>query len=268
MFLAFKKFQDLCPDKVGTENTTVVSYINKEWGWVHFVPYYGAPGNKWQVTLKAQHIPGRLNVVADKLSRLGQTIQTEWSFLPEVFQIPINLQQVAPASNRFICHKVQQQVTSVCVTGTGPSGLSSGCTEPVMGGSGRIYFPTCSWIRQSGGEVAGLSVQETHSECSRVAQHDLVLGYSGHVQPNLTQSAKSSQPAITTLQSDPSQKPDKTKSPCMAPRGSAKEYCFSEAVAAWIEAHQRGSTRSVYEAKWTIFTKWYLAIRCTSGHPL
>ena len=31
-------------------------------------------------------IPGWLNVVADKLSRLGQTIQTEWSLLPEVFQ--------------------------------------------------------------------------------------------------------------------------------------------------------------------------------------
>ena len=39
-----------------------------------------------QVTLKARHIPGQLNVVADKLSRLGQTIQTEWSVLPEVFQ--------------------------------------------------------------------------------------------------------------------------------------------------------------------------------------
>ena len=38
-----------------------------------------------QVNLKARHIPGRLNVV-DKLSSLGQTIQTEWSLLPEVFQ--------------------------------------------------------------------------------------------------------------------------------------------------------------------------------------
>ena len=34
---------------------------------------------------KARHIPGRLNMVADKLSRLGQTIQTEWFRLPEVF---------------------------------------------------------------------------------------------------------------------------------------------------------------------------------------
>ena len=30
--------------------------------------------------------PGWLHVVVDKLSRLGQTIQTEWSFLQEVFQ--------------------------------------------------------------------------------------------------------------------------------------------------------------------------------------
>ena len=39
-----------------------------------------------QVTLRARHIPGLLNVVADKLSRLDQTIQTEWSLFPEVFQ--------------------------------------------------------------------------------------------------------------------------------------------------------------------------------------
>ena len=38
-----------------------------------------------QVTLKARHIPGRLNVIADKLSRLGQAIQTEWSLLPWFF---------------------------------------------------------------------------------------------------------------------------------------------------------------------------------------
>ena len=44
----------------------------------------GAPGK--QVTLKARHIPGRLNVIVDKLSRLGQTIQTEWSLHPEVFK--------------------------------------------------------------------------------------------------------------------------------------------------------------------------------------
>ena len=55
------------------------------------------------------------------------------------------------------------------------------------------------------------------------------------------------------------QKFDKSKSSCMAPRTSAiKEQGFSQAVAARIEAPQRASTRSVYEAKWAIFTKWYV----------
>ena len=50
------------------------------------------------------------------------------------------------------------------------------------------------------------------------------------------------------------------KSPRLAPRASAiKEHDFSEAVAARIEAPQRKSTRSVYDAKWAIFTKWCLS---------
>ena len=40
---------------------------------------------------------------------------------------PNNMQHVAPAPNRPICHEVQQ-VTSVCVTDTRSPGLSSGCT--------------------------------------------------------------------------------------------------------------------------------------------
>ena len=93
VFLALKEFQDLCSNQivlVATDNTTVVSYINK--GGMKSGPLCALLWRilTWctsnQVTLKARHIPGRLNVVADKLSRLGQTIQTEWSLLPEVFQ--------------------------------------------------------------------------------------------------------------------------------------------------------------------------------------
>ena len=102
-------------------------------------------------------------------------------------------------------------------------------------------------------------MQENHSDCSSVAKHALVLGPSGHVQSNPTEPAQSAQPVDTTFQLDPSQQSDKAKSPSMAPRASVfKEQGFSEAVAARIEAPQRGSTRSVYEAKWAIFTKWCL----------
>ena len=167
------------------------------------------------------------------------------------------MQQMAPASDRPICHEVQPQVTSVCLSSTGYPGSSSGCIHSAMGGSGRIRLPTDRHIGQSGGEATGLPVQETHSDCPGVAQHALVLGLGDHVQSDPSQPAQPAQSADTALQSDPSQKSDKSKSPCLAPRASKiREQGFSETVAARIEAPQRRSTRSVYEAKWAIFTKW------------
>ena len=94
VLLALKEFQALCTNKVvliATDNTTVVAYINKEGGmksgplcallW-RILTWYA----RNQVILKARHIPSRLNVIADKLSRLGQTIHTEWSLNPEIFK--------------------------------------------------------------------------------------------------------------------------------------------------------------------------------------
>ena len=94
VFLALKEFRTLVCNKtvlIATDNITVVAYINKEgvmksgslcallWRILSWC-------TRQQVTLRARHVPGRLNMIADKLSRLGQTIQTEWSLHPEVFQ--------------------------------------------------------------------------------------------------------------------------------------------------------------------------------------
>ena len=95
VLLALKEFQDLCVGKmvlIATDNATVVAYINKEGG-MRSGPLCALLWRilTWctskQVTLWARfNFPGQLNVVADKLSRLGQIIQTEWSLLPQVFQ--------------------------------------------------------------------------------------------------------------------------------------------------------------------------------------
>ena len=95
VLLALKSFEHLCRDQIvviATDTTTVVSYINKQGGmrsgslctllwrllsWCH-------PRG---ITLKARHIPGRLNVIADKLSRHNQLIQTEWSLSQHVFNL-------------------------------------------------------------------------------------------------------------------------------------------------------------------------------------
>ena len=179
-----------------------------------------------------------------------------------------DMQPMAPASNRPICHEVQPQITSVCLSSTGLPGCSSRCTYSAMGGPGCIRLPTDRHIGQSGGEAAGLPVQETHSDCPGVAQHALVLGLGEHVQPGPSQPAQPAQSANTALQSDPSQKSDQPKSPCLAPRATKiKEQGFSEAVAARIEAPQRRSTRSVYEAKWTIFKKWCVTYQVDFRSP-
>ncbi|XP_028306693.1 uncharacterized protein LOC114465708 [Gouania willdenowi] len=90
-FLALKYFRSVLSDQhvlIRTDNTTVVSYINRQggtrslpllklthsllmWGSVHFL------------SLRATHVPGRLNLGADLLSRGGPLVR-EWRLHPLV----------------------------------------------------------------------------------------------------------------------------------------------------------------------------------------
>ena len=123
VLLALKRFQHLVQGKavlVATDNTTVVAYINKEGG----IRSGSLCALLWrllcwcnlrQVVLKARHIPGRLNVIADKWSRQGQIIQTEWSFHQEVFNLLVQTwhrPQVDMFATKYNC-KLAQYVSPV-----------------------------------------------------------------------------------------------------------------------------------------------------------
>ena len=193
-----------------------------------------------------------------------QTIQTRPHhsnrMVPSSRGLLRNMLPVAPVPSGPVSLQVQQKTTTVCVTGSRPPGLGSGCAQPVLRRSGPICLPTSSHLGQSSGEVTGLPMQQNHTDCSRVSQHALVLGPSGHVKSDPTVPAQSAQSDDSTFQPDPAQEYVKPEPTCLVPRATAiKEQGFSEAVAARIEAPQRRSNRSVYEAKWTIFTKWCLS---------
>ena len=208
-----------------------------------------------QVTLKARHISGRLNVVADKLSRLDQTIQMEWSLLPEVFQSIYSRwhqPQIDLFATRFK-NKLSLFVSPV------PDPLASAVDALSLSWEDldAYAFPPAA--------ILGKMVEKLQDcPCKRIIliapgwpNMPWFWGSSDHVQPDTSEPAQPAQPVNTALQSDPSQESGKPISQCMAPRATAiKEQGFSEAVTARIEAPQRGSTRSVSEAKWTIFTKW------------
>ena len=167
-------------------------------------------------------------MIADKLSRLGQTIQTEWSLHPEVFQAICSRWHQPQCGS--ICHQVQQQTPTVCLTGCRPPGVGSGCTQSVLGRSGPICLPTTSHLGQSGGEIAGLPMQQNHTDCPGLAQHALVLGSSGNVQSDPTVSAQSVQPGVSAILPDPAQEPVQPEPARLAPRATAiKEKGFSEA---------------------------------------
>ena len=257
VFLALKEFQDLC-----SNNIVLVTYQQRGGDEVG-LPVCPIVENPVLVHQETDNSQGTSHPrPAERDSR--QTIQARPDHPDGMVPSPRSVQSymlpVAPATGGPVCHQIQQQTATVCVTGSGPPGMGSGCTRPVMGKSGPICLPTSSHLGQSGGEVAGLPMQQDHSDCPRVAQHALVLGASGNVQSDPSVSAQPALSGISTIQPDLAQEFVKPEPTCLAPRATAiKEQGFSEAVAARIEAPQRGSIRSVYEAKWTIFTKWCLS---------
>ena len=162
------------------------------------------------------------------------------------------------ATVRPFCNKVHQQTGSFCVSSSGPPGLGSRCTQSARDALSLdpYAFPPVA--------ISGEVVEKLQDySCKRIiliapgcAQHALVLGSSDLVKSDPIVSAQPTHPAYSTIQSDIIQESVKPKAACLALLASAiKEQGFSEAVAARIEAPQRGSTRLVYQAKWTIFTK-------------
>ena len=250
VFLALKEFQDLISNNivlVATDNTTVVAYINKEGGMKSgslcvLLWRILSWCTRKQVTLKACHISGQLHVIADKLSILGWTFQTEWSLHPEVFKAICSRwhqPQVDLFATRFN-NKLPQFVSPV----PDPQALSCENLDPYA-------FPPAA--------ILGKVLEKLQDyPCNRIIhiapewpQHALVQGSSGNVHSDPTVSAQCAQPGVSAIQPDAAQEPVKPEPTCLAPRATAiKEQGFSEAVAARIEAPQRLLTRSIYEAKW------------------
>ena len=79
--------------------------------------------------------------------------------------VPSYMLPVAPAAGGPVWHQIQQQTATVCVTGPRPPGMGSGCTQPLLGEPGPICLSTSSHLGQSGGEVAGLPLQQNNSDC-------------------------------------------------------------------------------------------------------
>ena len=88
-----------------------------------------------RIVLRARHIPGRLNVIADKLSRHNQVIQREWSLSQQVFNLLCSKwgrPQVDLFATRFN-HRLPKFVSPVPDVTAWAGG---GCSQFALGRSG------------------------------------------------------------------------------------------------------------------------------------
>ena len=159
-----------------------MSYINKEGG-TRLGPLCALLWRilTWcarkQVTVKAPHISGRLNMVADKLSRPGQTIQTGWSLLPEVFQ--------------SICSRWHRPQVDLFTTMFNRLPVFvSPVPDPLASAVDALSLPWEDLDAYAFPPVAilGKVVAKLQDySCKRIilmAQHAMILGSSGNVQPD------------------------------------------------------------------------------------
>ena len=174
----------------------------------------------------------------------GQVITTRSSdsngMVPPAGGLRPDLQEVAQTGGGPFCDQVQSQTPQVCVPGSGSVSLESGCSKCPLAKSGRICFSPGGSSRESVLQVDRSRIPQSHSNCSRVAKHAMVLGPGQHVGPNSPKPSESGKLIDSTLQSVSSQRPSQSESACMAPRAFAIQQAgFSEEVATRIEAPQR-----------------------------
>ena len=260
--LALRHFKDQCQDQtvlVATDNSTVVAYINKQGGthsaemcallwklmtWCHH----------YHITLKARHIPGCLNVMADLLSRSNQVQSTEWSLHPQVFK-QICLKWFTPHVDLFathLNHKLPLYVSPI----PDPQAWDIDALNIDWTGLTAYAYPPTALLHRVIQKNQAVHLPD-HSNSPRLARDALVLGPSAALNrdPSATPGVDNTPQAVPQLRVP--QLPAAPQPPRLVSRsGQLQEQGFSVEVAERIAAPQRSSTRNIYKSKWALFEKW------------
>ena len=252
VLLALKRSQHLVQGKVvlvATDNTTVVAYINKEGGMRS-----GTPVLVQSETGSSEGQAHPWSSECDCRQVVSSGTGDSHRVVPSSGGLQPSGSNLAPATSGHVCNKVQSQATPIRVPSTGSQCLGSGCSDIFLGKPGHVCISSSVVTRKSGQQTIRSPLQESDHNSPGLAQHAMVLGSSGTIIPDLTVPTQPSGPSDSAIQQGSSQQPDQPKPSRLAPRAETiKEQGFSSPVASQIEAPQRSSTRTVYEAKWSVF---------------
>ena len=259
--LALQSFKNQCQNQtvfVATDNSTVVANIYKQGGthsaemcallwkittWCHH----------YQITIKARHIPGCLNVMADLLSRSNQVQSTEWSLHSQVLKqichkwFTSHVDLFATRLNHklplYVSPIPDQNAWDIDALNINWSGLTAYASPPT------------ALLHRVIQKKQAIQLSD-HCNSPRLARDALVLGPSAALNkdPTSTTSVKVSSQTVSRL--CVSQQSTTSPPPRLVSRsGQLQEQGFSVDVAERIAASQRSSTRTIYKSKWSLFEK-------------
>ena len=240
---------------ISTDNTTVVSYINKQGG-TH-------SHNLWEIlhwclehdiVLRIHHIPGKFNIFADHVSRLDRPLNTEWSLDQSVANSIF--QMLSFPQCWFVCDSVQSQPLIVCISRSGQSSLSDRCII------NELELSTCICISINNSDTfyssqdTSILVQNS-SYCSSLASTSLILR---GVQLLVSAPNLSSIPSKITNTSKRKIPTSKSPIPHTLHLGvikqSIRDKKFSQNVVYFVSKSRGASSQKVYDANWVLYSNW------------
>ena len=139
VLLALKEFQGRCQSQVvlrATDNTTVVSYINKEGG----VRSGSLCALLWRILSWCNH----RNITL----QARQTVSTQSGdpdiMVPSSGGLQPPLPALTPSRGGSVCHQIQPQTYQVSVPSPRSSSLGRVCSKPILGWPGSVCLSTNS----------------------------------------------------------------------------------------------------------------------------
>ena len=240
---------------IATDNSTVVSYINKQGGTrspsllrltVELLLWLEAQ----DIVVRARHIPGCLNVIADHLSRPNQPIPTEWSLHPEIVKRIFRVWGT-PESDT-----VELPPSSVHVSSSGAKSPSGGCSVSRLAGEVNVHVSAFSPAQQGRAETAVHSGGRGDSRSPLVAVSTMVST------PNTSLCGKpvdSPIPSRSSVPAGPEVHLRRKVIPSARMEAFMRHYKatgFSDEVSRLAAAPRRPSTNRMYDDRWGRFTRW------------
>ena len=134
---------------VQTDNTTVVTYLNRQEGTrpprlcLHALRLTGWCKSR-QITMRAIHFAGVTNILADEMSRGRVSGPTEWSLAPQVAQT-IFKGMYHPSIDLFAFHR-NHQLPVYCSRVVDPQAFAVDALSVDLGGMTAYAFPPISLL--------------------------------------------------------------------------------------------------------------------------